>query len=73
MSFKRIIPLLDRVLIEKIQPRTKTVGGILLPESASAKVRSSSNISVNFFTILLWTSSAFASLVPSILRACRLR
>ena len=36
--FKRIIPLLDRVLVEKVAPRTKTVGGILLPETASAKV-----------------------------------
>ena len=35
---KRLIPLLDRVLIEKLAPPTKTVGGVLLPETAS-KVR----------------------------------
>ncbi|CAM6121845.1 unnamed protein product [Calypogeia fissa] len=34
---KRLIPLLDRVLVEKIVPPTKSVGGILLPESASSK------------------------------------
>jgi chaperonin GroES len=30
---KKLIPLLDRVLIEKIKPKEKTVGGILIPES----------------------------------------
>ena len=37
---KRLIPLLDRVLVEKIIAPTKSVGGILLPESAVSKVRS---------------------------------
>ncbi|KAK9839659.1 hypothetical protein WJX81_004199 [Elliptochloris bilobata] len=32
---KRLIPLLDRVLVEKLAPPTKTVGGVLLPETAS--------------------------------------
>ena len=36
---KRLIPLLDRVLVEKIIAPTKSVGGILLPESAVSKVR----------------------------------
>lgn len=36
---KRLIPLLDRVLVEKLQPATKTAGGILLPETAVSKVR----------------------------------
>ncbi len=36
---KRLIPLLDRVLVEKITAPNKSVGGILLPESASGKVR----------------------------------
>lgn len=35
---KRLIPLLDRVLVEKIVAPTKTAGGILLPESSAAKV-----------------------------------
>lgn len=35
---KRLIPLLDRVLVEKLQPATKTAGGILLPETAVSKV-----------------------------------
>ena len=38
---KRLIPLLDRVLVEKITAPNKSVGGILLPESASGKVRNS--------------------------------
>jgi hypothetical protein len=35
---KRLIPLLDRVLIEKISAPTKSVGGVLLPDSAVSKV-----------------------------------
>ncbi|KAL0543943.1 hypothetical protein IC582_019053 [Cucumis melo] len=32
---KRLLPLLNRVLIEKIVPPTKTNSGILLPEKSS--------------------------------------
>ncbi|KAJ1832259.1 mitochondrial heat shock protein Hsp10 [Coemansia sp. RSA 2706] len=35
---KRIIPLLDRVLIERIKAETKTATGILLPEKAVEKL-----------------------------------
>ena len=35
---KRLIPLLDRVLIEKLTAPNKSVGGVLLPESATSKV-----------------------------------
>ena len=38
MAAKRLVPLLDRVLVEKLAPPTKTTGGVLLPETAS-KVR----------------------------------
>ncbi|MCO5572419.1 hypothetical protein L7F22_026174 [Adiantum nelumboides] len=37
---KKLVPLLDRILVEKIVPSTKSVGGVLLPESASSKVNS---------------------------------
>jgi hypothetical protein len=36
---KKLIPLLDRVLVEKIVPPAKSVGGVLLPESATQKVK----------------------------------
>ena len=32
------MPLLDRVLVEKLQAASKTSGGILLPEAALSKV-----------------------------------
>ncbi|KAL4569441.1 hypothetical protein LXL04_025079 [Taraxacum kok-saghyz] len=32
---KRLIPCLNRVLVEKIVPPSKTTGGILLPEKSS--------------------------------------
>jgi co-chaperonin GroES (HSP10) len=35
---RRLIPLLDRVLVEKITAPTKSAGGVLLPESAVQKV-----------------------------------
>ncbi len=38
MSAKRLIPLLDRVLVKKVAAPEKSVGGLLLPETAS-KVR----------------------------------
>ncbi|BAM79497.1 mitochondrial chaperonin hsp10, precursor [Cyanidioschyzon merolae strain 10D] len=34
---RRILPLLDRVLVEKIVPKKTTPAGVLLPESATAK------------------------------------
>lgn len=36
-SFKRILPLLNRIVIRKLQPQTKTASGIILskPETAS--------------------------------------
>ncbi|KAJ2725408.1 mitochondrial heat shock protein Hsp10 [Coemansia sp. Benny D115] len=35
---QRIIPLLDRVLIERVKAETKTASGILLPEKAVEKL-----------------------------------
>ncbi|KAF6260744.1 chaperonin 10 [Scenedesmus sp. NREL 46B-D3] len=35
---RRLIPLLDRVLVERIVAPTKSAGGVLLPESAVPKV-----------------------------------
>lgn len=33
IAFKKLRPLMNRVLIQKTEPLTKTKGGILLPES----------------------------------------
>jgi chaperonin GroES len=33
------VPLLDRVLVERIVAPTKSAGGVLLPETAVQKVR----------------------------------
>mmetsp|Transcript_9413 Transcript_9413/g.13799 ORF Transcript_9413/g.13799 Transcript_9413/m.13799 type:complete len:100 (-) Transcript_9413:318-617(-) len=38
MSFKRLVPLLDRVLVSRVLPETKSAGGLLLPESAQTKM-----------------------------------
>ena len=35
---KRLIPLLDRVLVKRVEAPTKSIGGILLPESAQTKL-----------------------------------
>jgi len=37
-AVRRLIPLLDRVLVEKVVAPTKTAGGVLLPEAAVSKV-----------------------------------
>lgn len=43
---KRLIPLLDRVLIQKAEAVTKTKGGIVLPEKAQGKVLQGTVIAV---------------------------
>lgn len=37
MAMRRLVPLLDRVLVQKVEAATKTAGGLLLPET-TAKV-----------------------------------
>ncbi len=35
---KRVIPLLDRILVQRAEALTKTKGGIVIPEKAQSKV-----------------------------------
>ena len=52
---KKLIPLLDRVLVERAVAATKTSGGILLPETVGSKVRFLVSLSVvDFFFFLLF-------------------
>ena len=37
-ALKKLIPLADRVLVQKFAAETKTKGGILLPDSSKTKV-----------------------------------
>ncbi|CAG9087585.1 hypothetical protein JYU34_021358 [Plutella xylostella] len=37
-AMKKLIPLLDRVLIKRAEAVTKTAGGIVIPEKAQSKV-----------------------------------
>ena len=37
-GIKRLVPLLDRVLVRRVEPMKKSVGGVILPESAISKV-----------------------------------
>jgi hypothetical protein len=39
MAMRRLVPLLDRVLVERIIAPTKSAGGVLLPETAVQKVQ----------------------------------
>jgi chaperonin GroES len=43
---KRVVPLFDRVLVQRIQPVKKTVGGIVLPETAQEKVNEAKVVAV---------------------------
>ncbi|XP_064456760.1 10 kDa heat shock protein, mitochondrial-like [Ornithodoros turicata] len=43
---KRLIPLLDRILVERFVPEAKTKGGIMIPEKAQAKVHSATVVAV---------------------------
>ena len=42
---KRLIPLLDRVLVEKVEPPVKSMGGVLLPEIATKVVHGANEAS----------------------------
>lgn len=44
---RRLLPLLDRVLIEKVAAPAKTKTGILLPESAVKQVRNSKSFDLS--------------------------
>mmetsp|Transcript_24231 Transcript_24231/g.52268 ORF Transcript_24231/g.52268 Transcript_24231/m.52268 type:complete len:101 (-) Transcript_24231:381-683(-) len=37
-TVRRLIPLLDRVLVKRLEPPTKSIGGVLLPDSAQTKL-----------------------------------
>ncbi|RWS17375.1 10 kDa heat shock protein-like protein [Dinothrombium tinctorium] len=43
---RRLVPLLDRVLIERFAAETKTKGGIMIPEKALNKVQSGTVVAV---------------------------
>ena len=50
---KKLVPLMDRVLVERVVAATKTSGGILLPETVGSKVRDSSSSSSSSFSLRL--------------------
>lgn len=37
-ALKRFLPMMDRVLVQRVEAATKTKGGILIPEKAQSKV-----------------------------------
>lgn len=43
---RRLVPLLDRVLVERFVAETKTKGGIMIPEKALSKVQSGTVVAV---------------------------
>lgn len=43
---RRLIPLFDRVLIERFTPELKSKGGIMIPEKAQSKVQSGTVVAV---------------------------
>lgn len=43
---RRIVPLLDRVLVEKIEAQKTSAGGVLLPESALSKLNEGKVVAV---------------------------
>ncbi|KAK2727440.1 10 kDa heat shock protein, mitochondrial-like [Artemia franciscana] len=45
-ALKRLIPLFDRVLVEKAEAITKTRGGIVIPEKAQQKVLQATVVAV---------------------------
>lgn len=46
MAARKLIPLLDRVLVQRIEAPTKSIGGVLLPESSQNKLNEARVIAV---------------------------
>ena len=46
LAFKRFTPLLNRVMIKKVEAVTKTAGGILLPDSNKEQLNYGTVLSV---------------------------
>ena len=54
---KRLLPLLDRVLVEKLQPVNKSIGGVLLPDTATSKACLTSRLQIDgLSSIKMFTS-----------------
>merc|ERR1712100_616007 len=45
-GLKRLVPLLDRVLVERVAPMQKSVGGVILPDSAVSRMNEGTVIAV---------------------------
>lgn len=45
-AFKKIVPMLDRILVQRAEAMTKTQGGIVLPEQSQAKMMQGTVIAV---------------------------
>lgn len=45
-AVKRLIPMLDRILVQRADAVTKTKGGIVIPEKAQQKVQQATVIAV---------------------------
>eukprot|EP00699_Malawimonas_sp_californiana_P001508 EC715675.1.p1 GENE.EC715675.1~~EC715675.1.p1 ORF type:complete len:101 (+),score=20.12 EC715675.1:39-341(+) len=46
MAFRHIKPLFDRVLVERIQPVTKTASGLYLPETSAKRMNEGTVLAV---------------------------
>ncbi|XP_059611979.1 10 kDa heat shock protein, mitochondrial [Phlebotomus argentipes] len=46
LAAKRLLPLLDRVLVQRAEAITKTKGGIVIPEKAQVKVLQATVVAV---------------------------
>ncbi|KAL4601667.1 10 kDa heat shock protein, mitochondrial [Arapaima gigas] len=46
MAFRKLLPMFDRVLVERLAAETVTKGGIMLPEKSQAKVLEATVVAV---------------------------
>eukprot|EP00741_Cyanophora_paradoxa_P003270 tig00000691_g3178.t1 len=45
-AFKRLVPLLDRVVVEKVTPPTSSIGGVIIPDSLKTKLNEARVVAV---------------------------
>jgi hypothetical protein len=63
LTGRKLKPLLDRVLVEKIVAPTRTAAGILLPETTT-KVHKTMLLPFSLFSFMFLTSKTRGSVVP---------
>jgi chaperonin GroES len=55
---RRVIPLLDRVLVQRLVAPTKSIGGVILPDSSNTRLNEVCVVVCRVWSLTVLSSSA---------------